>query len=157
MATILLIIFSKWPILLLSQWVNVVLIGLFCCWSHPHFWGNSLISYAFRSHWHWNGKLPPSSFIITGGFIDCFTDIFKHIFFSENVWIPINISMKFVPEGQIYNIPALLQMMAWRRSGDKLLSEPVMVTVPTHIYVTRPQWINAKKTLLMNWNYISIA
>ena len=54
-------------------------------------------------------------------------DIFKFIFMNENVWISIEISLKFVPEGPINNIPALVQIMAWRRSGDKSLSEPVMV------------------------------
>ena len=51
-------------------------------------------------------------------------DIFKLIFFNENVWISIKISLKFVPKGPINNIPALVQIMAWRRSGDKPLSEP---------------------------------
>ena len=31
--------------------------------------------------------------------------------------------------------------MAWRRPGDKPLSEPMLVFVPTHICVTRPQWV----------------
>ena len=53
-------------------------------------------------------------------------DIFKCIFLNENVWIPIKISLKFVPKGPINNIPALVQMMAWRRTGDKPLSEPMM-------------------------------
>ena len=71
-----------------------------------------------------------------------FTDnIFKCIFFNENVQISIKISLKFVPKGPIYNIPALVQIMAWRRSGDKPLSEPMMVSLPTHICVTRPQWV----------------
>ena len=69
-------------------------------------------------------------------------DIFKYIFFNENVWIPIKISLKFVPNGRINNIPALVQIMVWCRSGDKPLSEPMMVSLPTHICVTRPQWIN---------------
>ena len=69
-------------------------------------------------------------------------DIFKRIFFNENVWISIKISMKFVLKGSINNIPALVQIMAWRRSGDKPLSEPMMVSLPTHICVTRPQWVN---------------
>ena len=34
--------------------------------------------------------------------------------------------------------------MAWRRSGDKPLSEPMMVRLPTHICVTRPQWVKLK-------------
>ena len=68
-------------------------------------------------------------------------DIFKRIFFNENVWILIKISLKFVPKGPINNIPALVQIMAWRRSGDKPLSEPMMVSLPTHICVTRPQCV----------------
>ena len=63
-------------------------------------------------------------------------DIFKCIFLNENVWISINISLKFVPRGPINNIPTLVQVMAWRRPGDKLLSEPMMVRLPTHICVT---------------------
>ena len=68
-------------------------------------------------------------------------DIFKYIFFNENVWIPIQISLKFVPKGPINNIPALVQTMAWRRPGDKPLSEPMMARLPTYICVTRPQWV----------------
>ena len=68
-------------------------------------------------------------------------DIFKCIFLNENVWIPIEISLKFVPKGPINNIPALVQIMAWRRSGDKPLSETMMVSLLTHICVTRPQWV----------------
>ena len=41
------------------------------------------------------------------------------------------------------NIPALVQIMALRRPGDKPLSEPMMVRLPTHICVTRPQWVNS--------------
>ena len=33
--------------------------------------------------------------------------------------------------------------MAWRRPGDKPLSETMMVRLPTHICVTRPQWVKA--------------
>ena len=35
-------------------------------------------------------------------------DIFKSIFLNENVLISIKISLKFVPKGQISNIPALV-------------------------------------------------
>ena len=67
-------------------------------------------------------------------------DIFKCIFLNENVLIPIKISMKFVPKSSIENIPAMVQIMAWRRPGDKPLFEPMTVNLPTHICVTRPQW-----------------
>ena len=69
-------------------------------------------------------------------------DTFKCIFLNGNVWIPIKISLKFVPKGRINNISALVQIMAWRRPGDKPLSEPMMVSLTTHICVTRPQWVN---------------
>ena len=71
--------------------------------------------------------------------------IFKCILLNENVWIPIKISLKFVPQGPINNIPALVQIMAWRRTGDKPLSEPMMVSLLTHICVARPQWVNPLK------------
>ena len=74
-------------------------------------------------------------------------DIFKRIFLNENIWIPIKISVMFVPKGSINNIPALVQIMAWRRPGDKPLSEPKMVNLPTHICVTRSQWVNYKVKL----------
>ena len=52
------------------------------------------------------------------------------------------ISLKSVFEGPINNIPASIQIMVWRRPGDKQLSEPMMVRLPTHMRVTRPQSIN---------------
>ena len=55
-------------------------------------------------------------------------DIFKWIFLNENGWISIEISLKCVPKGPINNIPTLVQLMAWRRPGDKPLSEPMMVS-----------------------------
>ena len=70
-------------------------------------------------------------------------DTFKRIFLNENVRISIKISLTFVPEGPINNISALVQIMAWRRPGDKPLSEPMMTSLPTHICVTRPQWVNS--------------
>ena len=69
-------------------------------------------------------------------------NVFKCNFLNENVWIPIKISLKFVSKGPINNIPALVQIMAWRRTGDKPLSESMMVNLSTHICVTRPQWVN---------------
>ena len=69
-------------------------------------------------------------------------DIFKCIFLNENVWILIKISLKFVPKGRISNILTVVPIMAWRRPGDKPLSEPVIVSLLTHICVTRPQWVN---------------
>ena len=77
-------------------------------------------------------------------------DIFKRIFFHENVWISITISPKFVTKGPINNIPAIVQIMAWRRPGDKLLSEPMLVGSLTHICVTWSQWVKWQHILQAN-------
>ena len=69
-------------------------------------------------------------------------DIFKCIFLNENVWISLTISLKCVPNDRIDNVSALVQMMAWRRPSDTPLSEPMMVRLLTHIWVTRRQWVN---------------
>ena len=61
-------------------------------------------------------------------------DIFKCIFLNENLWISIKISQKFVSKFRIINIPVLIQIMAWRRPGDKPLSEPMIVY--WHIYAS---------------------
>ena len=85
-------------------------------------------------------------------------DIFICILLNENVWILIRISLKFVPKCLINNNPALVQIMAWRRPGDKPLSKPMMVSLPMHICVIRPQWV--KETVMVgtvltfNWNFI---
>ena len=58
----------------------------------------------------------------------CFAaDIFRCIFMNENIWLSINISLKFVPKVQINNVPALVWIMACHQTGDKPLSEPILV------------------------------
>ena len=87
-------------------------------------------------------------------------DIFKCIFLNENVWIPIRISMIFVPKGPINNIPALVQIMDWHCPGDKPLSEPMMASWMTHICVTWPQWVNrlsSQKQIDLSGNYLTEA
>ena len=75
-------------------------------------------------------------------------DILEPIFLNENTWIFINISLNVALKGQINNIPTLVQIMAWRRTGDKPLSEPMLIMLLTHICVTRPQWVNLFLRLL---------
>ena len=65
-----------------------------------------------------------------------FTDnIFKCIFWNENVrrfhW---GLFLRFT-------LTIFLQIMALHRPGNKPLSEPMMVSLLMHIYITRPQWI----------------
>ena len=92
----------------------------------------------WSTHWLWVNTLRPRQ---NGRhFAD---DSLKGIFLNENVRISIKNSLTFVSRGPINNIPALVQIMAWRRPGDEPLSEPMMVRLPTHICVTRPQWVKS--------------
>ena len=60
--------------------------------------------------------------------------MFRYIFVNEKFCISIQISLKFVPKGQIDNKSALVQVMAWRQTGDKPLPEP-MLTQFTDAYM----------------------
>ena len=51
-------------------------------------------------------------------------DNFKCIFLNENDGIPV--SVKFVPKSPVDNKPALVQVMAWRRTVDKPFLESVL-------------------------------
>ena len=53
-------------------------------------------------------------------------NIFKRIFLYENVRIPIQSSLKFVPKGSIDDKPALFQVIAWHWTGNKPLPEPML-------------------------------
>ena len=59
-------------------------------------------------------------------------DTFKCIFVKENGWIAIRISLKFILGSPIRNKPTLVQVMAWRRTGDKPLPE-LMLTQFTDV------------------------
>ena len=54
------------------------------------------------------------------------------------IWLKVHWSVR---KGSINNVATLVLIMAWRRPGDKPLSGPMMVRWPTHICVTRPQWV----------------
>ena len=76
----------------------------------------------FLTHWGW----------------DKIAAIFQTTFSNEFSWMKVykfwlKISLRFVPKGPINNIPALFQIMALHRPGDKPLSEPMMVSLLTHI------------------------
>ena len=52
-------------------------------------------------------------------------------------------------------LTALVQIMAWHRPGlvgAKPLSEPMIVSLLTHICVTWPQWVNSLAPVRFEWN-----
>ena len=53
-------------------------------------------------------------------------DIFKRIFLNETSRILIRISLRIIHDGLIYYKSALVQVMAWRRTGAKPLPEPMI-------------------------------
>ena len=79
-------------------------------------------------------------------------DIFKRISLNENVDFFIKISRKYVPSGLFNNIPALVQIRGWRRTGDKPLSVPMMAWF-TDAYMRHSPSMNQRKLV---WIYIMI-
>ena len=83
-------------------------------------------------------------------------DIFKCIFLNENVRISLKISLKFVPTVRINNYLTLAQIMAWHHPGNNPQSEAMMVSLPTHICITRPQWVKSLQFIwwsdTLRWN-----
>ena len=73
--------------------------------------------------------------------------IWRCCHWNGNVWTSIKIIEKFVPNGPINNILALVQIMAWCRAGNNPLSEPMMLSLPMHICITQPCW--CKETLIL--------
>ena len=99
------------------------------CWSMDMFWSRAVILFSI---------LRPRKIAA----------ISKTIFSNAFSWMKISeFRFKFdwslVLRVQL-TFPALVQMMVWRRPGDKPFSEPMLVRLSTHICVTRPQWVKAR-------------
>ena len=80
---------------------------------------------------------------------DKIATIFQTIFSNAFLWMKMNkyglrFHKRLFPMVQSTIFQALVQIVAWHLPGDKLLSEPMMVSLLTHICDTCPQWINAR-------------
>ena len=133
----------------LTQWISKIMIPIYRVWLHGLYGLHGpCCCPGHQQPWYllcWAGIIwsPPINILRPRQNGRHFPDdIFKCIFVNENVWILVKISLKFVPKGPINNIPALVQIMAWHRPGDKPLYEPRMGSLLTPICVTRPQWVN---------------
>ena len=80
-------------------------------------------------------------------------DTFKLIFLNENDNISIKVSLKFVPKLPLNNIPALVQIMAWCRPGDKPFAEPMVVILPT---LFTSLGLNELTALILRWKYFGM-
>ena len=52
-------------------------------------------------------------------------DIFRCIFLNKDNRIPIQISIKLIAKSPINYKPVFVQVMAWRRTGDKTFHQPI--------------------------------
>ena len=117
------IVFAPW-VSLISAVVPYTSFYSYLSGLHPWHWCN-LTSAAVPFNPSINSPPPPPW---TRHFAD---DVIKCIFWNENALISIKNSLKFIPNGQISNILVLVQIMAWRRPGDKPLSELMLTLVET--------------------------
>ena len=102
-----------------------------------------LWSFRYLTHWCWDttsANLQPT---------------FSNVLSRKKMYeFRLKISLKFVPKGLINNMTALVQIMAWRRSGDKPLFEPMMFESLTHLCVTRPKCVNmhpSRRVVMSQW------
>ena len=86
-----------------------------------------LLQAPWLTHWSWDKTAVISHTTFSNAF-SCMKMCKFRLNFTE-VWIN--------------NITALVQIMAWRWPSNKPLSEPTMVSMLTHICVTRLQWVKA--------------
>ena len=94
--------------------------------------------------------LLPAAWVQQGHGKMCYIVIHWHrgkisVISQMTLWISPKISLKFVPNIRIYNIPTLFQIMAWRRPGDKPVFEPMMVSLLTHICASTSLGLNEIK------------
>ena len=73
----------------------------------------------------------------------------KYMYFDK-------ISLKCDPRGPINYILELVQIMVWNRPDDMPLSEPMVVRLPTHVCITRPQWVKNDNANIFVRQYTSL-
>ena len=69
---------------------------------------------------------------------DQMASIFQMTFSNGFSWMKISLK---VPMGPMNSIPGVIYIMAWHWPGNNPLSEPMMVSLLMHIYVTQSQWV----------------
>ena len=73
-------------------------------------------------------------------------DVCKWIYLWKFMNLIKKKSLKILPKSRINRILALVQIMVG--AHEATLPEPMMVRLPTHIFVIRPQWLNICTTNL---------
>ena len=106
----------------------------------PKGWINNIPSLVQIMAWRLPGDKPLSESMMVR--------LQTHICVARPQWVKI--SLKLVQGHPINNIPEMVQIMAWCRSGNKPLHGIMMVSLHIYIYVcvcvTRPQWVKSTNT-----------
>ena len=79
-------------------------------------------------------------------------DIFKRIFFDDNFLILNKLSLKYIHHDLIDNLAALVQIMAWRQTGDRPLSEAMSVYF-TDAYMRHSTSMSYSFGTILRWNF----
>ena len=139
--------FSIWYLMFGSSGTDIII----------EFWLNLLILFVWSTHYNTQWSQPRSLFntLRPRQHIHQLANyIFQYIFLNEVLSIAIKISLSCVPKVPVNNIPALVQIKAWRWPGDKPLSEPMVLRLLTHICVTWSQWVKWKKNFFCQFQTI---
>ena len=126
-------------------WLSLLLWKIWC-----HFPSKSTVMlesptkscWSLMKHWKVNSSPPGQN---GHRFTD---DIFRCIFMNEKFCIVIKNSVKFVPKYPVDNIPELVQIIAWRRIGEKPLSDQYWPNPITHICGTRGRWVKKSNVFI---------
>ena len=124
--------FQQAPVLEVKSdylWLPLLTLMFILNWPVPLYDAPLMQWSALLTHWRWDK--------MAAVFQTTFSNEFSRMKMFE-FWSKFHWSLFLINK-----ITALVQIMAWRRPGDKPLSEPVMVSLPTHICVARPQWVNS--------------
>ena len=71
------------------------------------------------------------------------TTFIQYNIFNENDRICITISLNLSPGGPFDNLPTLVRIVAWCRSGNTPLFEPLWCNSRMQTYITRSHWVKA--------------
>ena len=102
------------------------------CYQQPR----GLFCWYWLTHWGWDKMAA----IFQTTFSNVFSCMKMYEFWERFHW-------RFFLRVQLTIFQHLVQIMAWLPPGNKPLSEPMMVSLSTHICVTQPQWVHVNPSM----------
>ena len=149
-------LFGREPFSNEISWIEIFIFSIRFHWNlFVHVGVQLTISGYWLTHWGWDEIAAISQIIFSYAFSWIELKPYNFRFrFHWSLFLRFQLTIFqhwFVFKVRVSNIPSLVQIMAWRRPGGKLLSEPMMGNSLTHIGVTRPQWVKAWLSNHRSW------